>query len=455
MWTPPWTCWSGSCCPYRGDRPGRASSPPRRCWRPAARGRRWLLADRPGAAAAGVPRAAPDGGRPRGPSARAAAGRAHRPDGRAAARPARPGRLRCGRRPAPRAARDADERVRRDEARSAGAAGLDRRPGRPWPAAAVVGLTLWIGSGSGPHRRAGPGAAGGGGADPAGGVRGGGGAAGRGRAVDAARAGAGPGLRGARPAGARTGAGPSRPAAARPGRGRRLRPEVVHCGCKLARRLRRGHWCSPRPAARPPGRAGRAERGRQEHGGRAAGPVPRPGPGPGHAWTASTCATWPATTCGPGWRCSTARRTCSTRPSRQNLRLGRPDATDDELRRRAALGPAARLGGDPAGRAATPPVGEGGARLSGGERRRLALARVAAARRADPGPRRADRAPRRGDRARRSPTTCSRRPPGARVVLITHRPYGLAAVDEVIRLRPRPSPALPALDASDPSAPSG
>ncbi|MEV5237578.1 thiol reductant ABC exporter subunit CydD [Streptomyces cinnamoneus] len=117
---------------------------------------------------------------------------------------------------------------------------------------------------------------------------------------------------------------------------------------------------------------------------------------------------------------------------RENLRLARPDASDDELR--AALA-AARLlewvEGLPQGLDAL--VGEHGARMSGGQRQRLALARALLA---DFPVLVLDEPAEHLDLATADALTADllAATQGRTTVLITHRLAGLAAVDEVVVL---------------------
>ena len=116
-----------------------------------------------------------------------------------------------------------------------------------------------------------------------------------------------------------------------------------------------------------------------------------------------------------------------------NLRVGRRDATESELwaaLRHARL--AEWVGGLPLGLETA--VGEHGARLSGGQRRRLALARVLLADTPvlvldEPTEHLDD------DTAAALTTDLLAATPGRTVVLITHRGFGLSDVDEVVRLR--------------------
>ena len=81
----------------------------------------------------------------------------------------------------------------------------------------------------------------------------------------------------------------------------------------------------------------------------------------------------------------------------ENLRVGKPDATDDELRAAAARAQALDfIDRNPDGLEAR--IGERGRLLSGGERQRLAVARALAQGPADPDPRRGDQRARSGDR---------------------------------------------------------
>jgi ABC-type transport system involved in cytochrome bd biosynthesis fused ATPase/permease subunit len=115
-----------------------------------------------------------------------------------------------------------------------------------------------------------------------------------------------------------------------------------------------------------------------------------------------------------------------------NLRVGKPDASPADLR--AALA-AARLldwvDGLPDGLAT--PVGEHGARLSGGQRRRLALARALLA---DPPVLVLDEPTEHLDEATADAVTDDllAATKGRTVLLITHRRYGLDRVDRVVEL---------------------
>ena len=81
-----------------------------------------------------------------------------------------------------------------------------------------------------------------------------------------------------------------------------------------------------------------------------------------------------------------------------NLRVGNPDATDEQLREAAARAQATELiERHPEGLAGT--VGERGRSLSGGERQRLSIARALSEGSADPDPRRGDERARRHHRA--------------------------------------------------------
>lgn len=116
-----------------------------------------------------------------------------------------------------------------------------------------------------------------------------------------------------------------------------------------------------------------------------------------------------------------------------NLRVGRRDATEPELwaaLRQARL--AEWVGGLPLGLQTT--VGEHGARLSGGQRRRLALARVLLSNTPvlvlDEPTEHLD-----NDTAAALTADLLAATSGRTVVLITHRGFGLSDVDEVVRLR--------------------
>jgi ABC-type bacteriocin/lantibiotic exporter with double-glycine peptidase domain len=116
----------------------------------------------------------------------------------------------------------------------------------------------------------------------------------------------------------------------------------------------------------------------------------------------------------------------------ENLRVGRRDATREQLR--AALAGARLLDWvDALPRGLTTPVGEHGARLSGGQRRRLALARALLA---DFPVLVLDEPTEHLDEptARALTDDLLDAASGRTVVLITHRPYGLDRVDRVVRL---------------------
>ena len=82
------------------------------------------------------------------------------------------------------------------------------------------------------------------------------------------------------------------------------------------------------------------------------------------------------------------------RSIRDNVRYGRPEASEEEIRRAAALAEADRFIpelADPKGRVGYDAyVGERGVKLSGGQRQRIAIARVIPEGRADPGAGRGD-----------------------------------------------------------------
>ena len=74
---------------------------------------------------------------------------------------------------------------------------------------------------------------------------------------------------------------------------------------------------------------------------------------------------------------SCSRRRCLfNRSIAENLRVGKPDATDDELRAAAARGAGARIHRPQRAAASKRAIGERGRLLSGGERQRLAIARA-------------------------------------------------------------------------------
>jgi ATP-binding cassette subfamily C protein CydC len=116
----------------------------------------------------------------------------------------------------------------------------------------------------------------------------------------------------------------------------------------------------------------------------------------------------------------------------ENLRVGRRDATPEQLR--TALAGARLLDWvDALPRGLTTPVGEHGARLSGGQRRRLALARALLA---DFPVLVLDEPTEHLDEPTAQALTDDLldAASGRTVVLITHRPYGLDRVDRVVRL---------------------
>ena len=98
--------------------------------------------------------------------------------------------------------------------------------------------------------------------------------------------------------------------------------------------------------------------------------------GPDHARRHATSATCRSTRCASSWsRRVRGRRRCSRSSVRENLTLGRPDATDDEVARGAATSRRPTFVYDlPWGLDTR--IGEQGLSLSGGQRQRLALARA-------------------------------------------------------------------------------
>ncbi len=84
----------------------------------------------------------------------------------------------------------------------------------------------------------------------------------------------------------------------------------------------------------------------------------------------------PAGAARPASRWCRRRWPCSTIRSLENIRYGRPDASDAEVKRAAAAAAGRRLHRGPARRATQPGSGERGVTLSGGQRQRIALARA-------------------------------------------------------------------------------
>ena len=122
------------------------------------------------------------------------------------------------------------------------------------------------------------------------------------------------------------------------------------------------------------GGPGRRDRIRQDDADRAGQPAVRRHRRFDHGWTASTSATWTWPTCAARVAVAFEEPTLFSASVRENVLLGRPDGTDDEVLRALAVAQADFVLDLPWGLDTR--IGEQGLSLSGGQRQRLALARA-------------------------------------------------------------------------------
>ena len=174
----------------------------------------------------------------------------------------------------------------------------------------------------------------------------------------------------------------------------------------------------------------RPERRGQEHAARDGPRADRPGRGPGESCSRGRAR---RPTCGPSTRRLAApgrlgrrRRRSWSRDRRRQRPARAPGVADADVRDALACGRARR-------RRSGARLGERGAGLSTGERRRVGGRPGARPADADPPRRRADGRPRRGDRGCRPRRRADRgRVDGAIVLLVAHRPGAIAVADREV-----------------------